>query len=106
MKHPMTGVRRCSWWTQRNKTCVHLRSFADPKFLNSALLSRLYHAVFMFDVVFKLIAVMLEETAYRHRRRIAQRTDSPALDLAGNIIELVEIGHGALAFYDARQHTV
>ena len=51
----------------------------------------------MLDVIFKLFAEVLHESAYRHRRRIAQGANGAALYVVGHRVEQVQVARAALA---------
>src|SRR5512142_1743077 len=64
----------------------------------------LHHAALVFDVVLELLAEVLQEAAHRHGRRIAEGADGVPLDLAGHVVELVEILRRAVTVLDAMHH--
>src|SRR5258705_13060488 len=63
-------------------------------------------ALLVIDMVLEFIAIVLDESAHRHRRRIAQRADSAALDVIGDIVQEVKIFSPALAVLDTVDHAI
>src|SRR4051812_33654958 len=66
----------------------------------------LHHAISVVDVIFKLIAKMLDETLDRKRGGIAKRADRTTGDVIGDGIQLVEVFRTALPMLDPVDHAV
>src|SRR5687768_18325667 len=58
------------------------------------------------DVMHEFVAIVLDESAHRHRRRVTQRADRAALDVVGDVVQKVEIFELALAVLDTVDHAV
>src|SRR4051794_17675238 len=59
-----------------------------------------HEAPLVVDVILEFVAIVLDERAHRHRRRVAQRADRPALDVVGERVQEVEVLVAALAVLD------
>src|SRR5437868_6594117 len=61
----------------------------------------LHEAALMLDVVYELVAEMLDEALHRQRGRVAERTDRAAGDVVRHVVEEVEVLHAPCAVLDA-----
>src|SRR5260370_29731054 len=53
------------------------------------------------DVIFKLLAELLDKAEGRHRRCVAQRTERPAHHVFGKVLNVIDVFFAAAAVVDA-----
>src|SRR5699024_1460592 len=64
-----------------------------------------HHTLLVLDVVCELVAEMLDKTTHGERSCITQATNRAPDDVAGNLVQHIEVFHATLAVLDAMHHT-